>query len=133
MKRLLQALSNKIYAGDLVRNKKSHKLLLHKTFVVDEVRTNGLGDIFVVYHDSERKDVCITIMADAARKMKAQIFWEAWNVLIGRQKPVVKKPDTLQQKCKEHNISYLYNEMMSSKTVEQFNLNMTMISRILNK
>ena len=129
MKRLLQALSSTIYVGDLVSNHSAPKAIRYKMYEVVDVKGNLLEDIFVTYNVNK---ATITLPANNLIKCKIKTFEKEWDRIF-RRRPVmeVDKVKTLHDLCIEKNIEYLYNDLLSSKTVVQFQDNMFLINKML--
>ena len=129
MKRLLQALSSTIYKGDLVSNIHAPLAIRYKMFEVEDVKGNLLEDIFITHRVNKAS---ITLTSNSLVKCKIKTFEKEWDRIF-RRRPVmeVDKVKTLHDLCIEKNIEYLYNDLLSSKTVVQFQDNMFLINKML--
>ena len=132
MRRLLQALSSKIYVGDIVKNTLDPNNLYFRTYIVEELRKNGWHELFVTYKQDYRGKVMITQPVTVIRKMK----WLTLESEIEKRffkKPVleVDKVKTLQEMCEENNIGYLYKDLMDSKNIDRFHSTSCLINQML--
>lgn len=134
MKRLLQALRSKIFIGDIIKNDSAPRLLADETFTVEDVRTNGMKDVFVTYRDARfPKEVCVTLPAQCLTKQRIKTFEKEWDKIF-RDHPIleVDKIKSLKQLCIDKNIGYLYDDLIKSCTIDQFQENMFLINKMLS-
>lgn len=132
MKRLLQALSNRLYPGDLVRNESTSRDS-EKIHFVKEVRRLKGRDMIVVINAYGFSNHFTTEAPTVLTKLKRMTFRNEWRLLMEQGSLLnLKRVQTLEERCNDRNIGYLYKEMIASKGTDQFQMNMDLINRMLN-
>lgn len=122
--RLAQALSSKIYTGDIVMDSQAGGTSYVVGKIINDKRGNFYQGLF-----GKRKGLTHTGLICTAVKQKRRTIRKEWDNLWA-PKPSQLAP--LHQLCIDKNIGYLYDDLLTSKNAEQFKETMMLINRMLN-
>lgn len=127
MKRLLQALSKKIYEGDIIIDNVHNVPWRRSMHVVDKVAGK-----FVSFYIGA--NVCNTTPAIYVTKLKIETFRNEWNKLFNKNViHEAEKLTPLEQLCVDKGVHYLYEELTRSRTREEFITNSNIINSMLTE
>lgn len=123
--RLLQALSPRICKGDLVKNSLSHRYVRDVLHEIIDV-SHAHGHKLITYNGGQ------SFYQPHIKKQKWASFIKELHACICKQNVLeVDRVSSLQEICRQRNIEYLYFELQSSKNVEQFQTNMSLINKMI--
>jgi hypothetical protein len=126
MLRLIQSLLPKIFTGDLVQFGVNPT-----TYTVGKIVKNNVGTFCEVIYGKHKQCSEIKVLAMGKKQYK-NTFIHEWRLFTGRELPPPPKPDTLEQLCIDRNIKYLYDDLIQSRTIDEFKTNTEIIYRMLN-